>query len=96
MGSMISPAEAAVSCTSTSYQCCWVIRSWQLIGQTTSVSSTSATACCYKLGSTTQRSGIPGVTCDSTGLVTEIDWHDRSLTGPIPPEIGNLGKLGSL
>ena len=46
MVSMIPPADAqtsSTSCTSTSPQCCWVKRSWELMGKTTSVSSTSAT-----------------------------------------------------
>jgi hypothetical protein len=63
------------------------------MGKTTSVSSTSATACCYTLGSTTQTSGIPGVTCTSDGTVTFIDWTNRGLTGSIPSEIGNLTSL---
>jgi hypothetical protein len=91
---MISPAKAqAVTCDSSSPQCCWVRRIWELMGKTTSVSSTSATACCYTLGSTFQTSGIPGVTCNSDGTVTKINWYNKGLTGSIPPEIGNLVNL---
>jgi len=93
IASMISPAEAAASCTSSSPQCCWVVRSYQLMGRTTSVSSTSSTACCRNLGSTTQTSGIPGVTCTSTGTVTGIQWVKFALPGIIPSDIGNLVNL---
>ena len=93
--SMICPAEAAVTCDSSSYQCCWVRRIWELLGRTTSVSSTSSTACCSYLGSTTQTSAIPGVNCTSDGTVIQIVWTNRSpkLSGPLPPEIGNLVNL---
>jgi hypothetical protein len=96
--SMISPAEAAVTCTSSSPQCCWVRRIWELLGRTTSVSSTSSTACCSYLGSTTQTSAIPGVNCTSDGTVIQIVWTNRSpkLSGPLPPEIGNLVNLTHL
>jgi hypothetical protein len=67
------------------------------MGKTTpSVDPTSSTGCCSYLGSTTQSSGIPGVTCSSTGTVTtvtKIEWNSQSLTGPIPFEIGNLANL---
>jgi len=87
---------AATTCTSSSHECCWVKRTWQLMGKTTSVSSTNATACCYVLGSTTQISGIPGVRCTSTGIVTEIRWYYQSLQGQIPPELSNLVNLAKL
>jgi len=93
---VISPVEAAVSCSSTSPQCCWVVRIWQLMGQTTSVSSTSSTACCYYIGSKTKTSGIPGVSCTSTGNVTELNWWMTGLSGPIPADIGNLVNLNYL
>jgi len=91
---MISPAQAqAVSCDSSSPQCCSMKRIWELMGQTTLVDHTNATACCYYLDSTTQTSGIPGVTCTSDGTVTMIDWNGQTLTGTIPSEIGNLTSL---
>ena len=101
MASMISPADAQTSsttCSSTSKktpspQCCWVKRSWELMGQTTSVSSTSSTACCYYLGSTTQTSGIPGIYCSSDGIVTKIHWGLKSLRYSIPTELSNLKNL---
>ena len=93
---LISPADAQTTCTATSPECCWVKRSWQLMGKTTTVSSTSSTACCYYLGSTTQTSGIPGVTCTSTGIVTEINWGYYSLQGPTPAELANLVSLTEL
>ena len=93
---LISPADAQTTCTSTSPQCCWVKRSWELMGKTTSVSSTSATACCYYVGSTTQTSGIPGIYCTSDGIVTEIEWYGQSLRNSIPSSIGKLVNLQSL
>jgi hypothetical protein len=70
------------------------------MGKTTpSVDPTSSTACCYYLGSTTQTSGIPGVNCTTMGTmttVTEINWGNRSLTGSLPSEIGNLVNLKNL
>jgi hypothetical protein len=82
IASLISPAEAAVSCSSTAYQCCWVVRIWQLMGKTTSVSSTSSTACC----------SMSGVTCSGTS-VTKIDWRLQSLNGTIPSDISKLASL---
>ena len=101
---LIAPAQAqtsSTSCTSTSPQCCWVKRSWELMGKTTSVSATHATACCYYLVSstgttTTQTSGIPGVTCNSTGIVTEINWFAQGLQGSIPADLSNLKDLTTL
>ena len=88
-------------CTSSSPECCWVIRSWQNMGKITSATSTNATACCSTLVSstgttTTQTSGILGVTCSSTGIVTEIKWHDQRFVGSIPPELWNLTNLQHL
>ena len=86
IASMISPAKAqAVTCDSSSPQCCWVVRIWQLMGKSTSVSSTSSTACC----------SMSGLTC-SGSIVYSIDWELQSLSGSIPPEIGNLVNLETL
>ena len=101
---LIPPADAQTSstiCSSTSPQCCWVKRSWQLMGKTTSVSSTSSTACCYYLVSstgttTTQTSGIPGVNCTSTGKVTEIKWNGQGLKYSFPTELSKLVDLTKL
>jgi hypothetical protein len=89
MLSMISFAKGqdiiegqAVSCDSSSPQCCWVKRSWQLMGKTTAVDHTSSTACC----------SMGGVSC-SDSIVTQIAWNGRGLTGSIPPDIGNLTNL---
>ena len=84
LSAWISSTEGQVAtCISTSPQCCWVVRIWQLMGQTTSVSPTSSTACC---------TGIPGVTCSSS-TVTELNWAGRALINQIPAAIGNLRKL---
>jgi hypothetical protein len=74
-------------------ECSSVVESWKKMGKTTSVSATSATACCYYVGSTTQTSGIPGVRCNSIGIVTEINWGSQGLRYSIPLELGNLPKL---
>ena len=66
------------------------------MGKTTSVNANSATACCYYLGSATQSSGIPGVTCTLTGNVTKIYWFGKSLNNSIPAELGNLTNLQDL
>jgi hypothetical protein len=78
-------------CTSSSPECCWIIRSWQKMGKITSASSTDATACCYYL-----TSGIPGIKCNSDGIVTEIRWYAQSLQGQIPAELSNLVNLQRL
>jgi len=102
VSTLISPAQAQTTCTSSSPECCWVKRSWQLMGETTSVSSTNATACCNYLDLTTQillttqTSGIPGVYCTSTGNVTGIMWWSESLQGSIPADLSNLVNLQSL
>jgi len=100
---LISPADAQTSstiCSSTSPGCCWVKRSWQLMGKTTAVSSTSSTACCYYVvsstGTTTQTTGISGVNCTSTGIVTQLIWSIKGLQGPIPSSLGNLKALTRL
>jgi len=70
------------------------------MGKTTSVSSTHATACCNYVvsstGTTTQTSGIPGVNCTSSGIVTEIRWGSQSLQGSIPSSLANLRSLTRL
>ena len=37
-----------------------------------------------------------GVNTDATGRVVQLHLEDNALTGPIPPELGNLAKLTSL
>jgi hypothetical protein len=85
---LISPAEAVITCTSTSNQCCWVRRFWESMKGVT-FSNTGATACCKNLNS----GGITGVTCTTLGIVTKIDWQFQDLQGPIPPEFENLVNL---
>ena len=87
---------SATTCTSTSPDCCWVVESWNKMGKATTVNPNSATACCYRLGSTTQSSGIPGVRCTSTGIVSQIDWKTKSLKGQIPEELVKLTYLQRL
>jgi hypothetical protein len=94
---MISPAKGeTVTCDSSSPQCCTLTYIWREMGKFTAVDPTNATACCRILGSTTQTSGIPGVTCTSAGTVTQINWQKKGLKGSIPDEIGNLVDLTQL
>ena len=81
----ISPTEAAVSCDSSSSQCCWVVRIWELMGKTTSVSSTSSNDCC----------NMEGITCTGSD-VTQIKWNNIGLTQQIPLGIRNLVNLQEL
>ncbi|MDE2929002.1 MAG: M66 family metalloprotease, partial [Acidobacteriota bacterium] len=37
-----------------------------------------------------------GITVDDDGRVTELNLNDNGLTGPIPPELGNLTRLREL
>ena len=77
--------NAQTACDSTSPQCCWVVRSWQLMGQNTTVSSGSDKECC----------SMDGVSC-SGSLVTAINWNYKGLSGSIPADIGNLKNLTNL
>ena len=70
------------NCTSTSPQCCWVVRIWKLMGKTTNVSPTSSTACC----------SMTGVTCSGSSIIG-INWESNSIINSIPPSIGNLTSL---
>jgi hypothetical protein len=82
--------ESQIStCTSTSPECCWVVRSWQLMGKTVpaGISSTDNSCC---------TAPMTGVTCDSSNKVLHIYWGSKGLSGPIPAEIGNLTSLQRL
>jgi len=91
LSAMIAGVEAqTVTCTSTSPQCCWVVRSWQLMGQfiPTGIKSTDNSCCTVPMS---------GVFCDSTKTkVTGLDWSSKALTGSIPADIGKLTSLTSL
>jgi hypothetical protein len=107
LASFIPPADAkrkaatttaATTTAATTAECFWVVESWKKMGRTTSVDPTNATACCnYVVSSngttTTQNSGIPGVTCTSDGIVTKINWWDLGLVHSIPAELGSLKSL---
>ena len=80
-------SSSIASCTSSSPQCCWVVRSWQLMNGvfTTGINSTDNSCCTLPM---------TGVTCDSTNTkITRIDWVQMGLSGLIPAEIGNLDSL---
>ena len=72
------------------------------MGKTTNVNSTISTNCCnYLVHSngtiiTTKASGIPGVHCTRTGIVTGIYWQRQGLSGPIPSGIAHLQNLVDL
>jgi len=88
---LIVRVDAQVTCTSSSPQCCWVVRSWQLMGQSVPTGiSPNDNSCCTK--------PMAGVTCDSTKTqVTRIEWSSMNLVSLIPSDIGNyLPNLGWL
>ena len=85
MSAFIATTQAQATCDSTSSDCCWVVRSWQLMGQSTTVSSSSSIECC----------SMSGVRCSGAN-VTVIDWNYEGLSSSIPPELGNLTNLISL
>ena len=78
-----------VTCTSTSADCCWVIKNWLLMGKTTTVSHTKAHTNATACGSMT------GVTFSGSSAI-KIDWNGKSLTGSIPTSFGNLNDLQEL
>ena len=71
-------------------ECCWVVRSWQMMGQTIpSHISPTDNSCCSN--------SMDGVTCDpSNTTVTELNWMSRGLSGSFPKDIGNLINLQTL
>ena len=76
-------------CTSTSSDCCWVVRSWQMMGQTIpSDISPTDNSCCSK--------SMDGVTCDGNYKITSIRWIKKGLNQHIPSGIGNLKSLTHL
>jgi hypothetical protein len=79
-----------------SNDCAIVVDLWTHWGKTTTVDRNSPTACCFRLGETYQPTGIEGVTCLSDGIVTQINWYSKSLSGSIPDSIGNLKNLERL
>jgi len=109
MISLISPADAQTTCSSTSPDCCWVVQSWEMMGKTTTVDRNSATACCsifirspsplspyFPAGSTTQTGGVPWVYCTSDGTVIQLKWSFQGLKNSIPSELKNLRSLRDL
>jgi hypothetical protein len=76
--------------------CATVYDLWRIWGKPTAIDRNDLTACCGNIGSTTQFSGVPGVVCNADGEVIKMDWSSQSLSGSIPPEIGNLVNLQKL
>ena len=89
LSALIVGTDAAVSCNSGSPQCCWVVRSWQLMGKSipTGISSTDNSCCTVPMA---------GVTCDSTNKVINIYWVWQGLSGSIPRSMGKLTSLTKL
>ena len=99
----ISPVDAQVNdaiatCTSSSTDCCWVTRFWQLMGKRPLVDYTKQKACCSVLTSAYWQAlpGIKGVSCNDYGNVTQIFWSGLSLKGRIPDRVGMLKNLEGL
>jgi hypothetical protein len=67
--------------------CATVFYLWKFWGKTLlgTVDRYDPTACCT----------MAGVTCNGPS-VTDINWSSELLSGPIPPEIGNLVNLKRL
>jgi hypothetical protein len=82
------------SCQPSDHECCWVTQFWkEMKGQKTTYAASSAASCCEFVGSTFQRSGIKGVSCNADGNPTQINWSSKGLSGQIPPEIDMLTNL---
>ncbi len=89
IAAFILGVESQDTCTSTSPECCWVVRSWQLMGKTVpAVISSTDNSCCTV--------PMAGVTCDSTNKVKEIFWRFAGLSGSIPRSIRKLTSLTKL
>jgi hypothetical protein len=86
---LIAGVESQATCTSSSPQCCWVVRSWQLMGRTipAGISSTDNSCCTVPMAN---------VTCDSSNRVIKLLWVSKGLSGSIPAAIGNLINLQQL
>ena len=83
-------APSYETCTAASTECCWAVRSWQLMGKSipTGIQSTDNSCCTLPMD---------GVTCDSTKTkVTGINWGNLGLSGSLPTDIGNLKNLENM
>ena len=90
IAAFILGVESQIStCTSTSPECCRVVRSWQLMGKTVpaGISSTDNSCCTVPMA---------GVTCDSTSNVIQLAWASQGLSGSIPRSMGKLTSLSRL
>lgn len=81
-----------VNCNANSPECCWVTRSWQLMGKNILSDFSKDKACCSSIGDT-YKPGLSGVQCDSTGKVIEINWRSIGLKDHIPAALGELKNL---
>ncbi len=73
-----------------SHQCCWVVRSWNLMNkEIPSRISANDNSCCTK--------PMAGVTCNRQNTtILNIEWSEQELSGSIPVAIGNLTSLQTL
>jgi hypothetical protein len=93
-GMIANQIVAAMTCSTEakSSQCCTVAKIWTMMKKNMT-RATTATSCCQYLGQKVQRSGIPGVYCDSDGKVIQLFWQSQFLNGSIPPVIEKLEDL---
>ena len=73
-----------------SHQCCWVVRSWNLMKkEIPSGISANDNSCCTQ--------PMAGVTCNpQNNTILMIEWSEQELSGSIPKEIGKLTSLQTL
>ena len=88
---IIVGVESQVTCDSSSADCCWVVRSWQLLEGETE----SGVDPMIHINSTVGNCGLVRVSSEGSSVI-EIDWFLRALDGPIPTELGNLKSLRRL
>ncbi len=77
-------------CNRNSHQCCWVVRSWNLMKkEIPSGISANDSSCCTQ--------PMAGVTCNPKNTtILMIEWSEQELSGSIPKDIGKLTSLRTL
>ena len=77
-------------CDRNSHQCCWVVRSWNLMKkETPSKILANDSSCCIQ--------PMTGVTCDpKNSTILMMEWSEQGLSGSIPKDIGKLTGLQTL
>jgi len=86
-GTKITVRSCLNYCDASSFDCCWTVRSWRLMGKETTVDASNRNGCCL----------MTGVSCSGTqSSVTRISWSNQNLTGSIPEDITNIKSLQKL